>query len=195
MSVWYYNEVFERRVWEREETERRLRERSLARLEDPKLRDELWRKWAFRRFYNSVVFPVFDLGQLVLCPDYDAEKEWKNTYGKQGLLKHFTPGSRSSSWEGFWDSVEDSSSDYLGRVERAFEQFIRERGDLDTSVLQDALEYRWLEEFLNNFRANLTEGMWEAGLLHQEDPSRLSTNFSQAEDQMLLRDRMLLRMP
>lgn len=184
--AWYCTEVFDRRIWQRDEAEKKLREESLARLRDPALRDDLWRRWAKHHFYTAVVFPIFDIGQLALYPDREAEKSWKNIYGKHGLLQHFTPGSRSESWQGFWESVEDVSSEYLCRVDGNFRQFIEENPPERSAVVEDALEYGWLGGFLQDYRRSLTQSMWEAGVVEAENPSQLSLDCERAETRMLM---------
>ena len=130
----------------------------------------------------------FDLGDLAFCPDYEAEQAWKDRFGKKGLLHLFRPSFGGRTWDGFWGSVERNSARYIQGAERIVEQAALVYPEEQSFVFQDALEYGWIPGFVQDFQAELTQGLWEAGVVRREDASRLDPRHEMAAWRMLERE-------
>ena len=144
-----------------------------------------WQRWVKSKFYTSVVFPFFDLGDLAFCPDRRKEKRWKDLFGKNGLLKSFSPIFYPEDWEGSWLRVNACSFKYLyqaeGILERAAEDF-----PLPLSrCFRDAIDYRWGTDFLIDFQRSLGFSLWSAGVV-QEDGESLSPFYGSAAKRMII---------
>lgn len=106
-------------------------------------------------FYQTVVYPLFDLGDLSFCPDREAEQTWKDRFGKRGLLGPFLKGLEQS---GDPERVAvKSSREYLRRSQSLLRNVRKRLPESRAKILQDALDYGWLDELQSNFLQGLEE--------------------------------------
>lgn len=184
--MYYFTEGYARRPWMRDEAEEDLEELPLiCTKKDPYLFFKLWQRWVQKRFYQGVVFKFFDLGDLAFCPDRKAEQGWKDRFGKRGILRYFRPSFGGGVWDGFWTSVGVQSRKYLTRAEGILEEAASSLPEEQAYPFRDAMEYGWISEFEEDFKALLTQDLWEAGVVRRDDPQSLDPKHEVAAWRML----------